>query len=837
MMARLFALTVFAYPLALALLCLGAGLLFDRLSGEFLPAALLPSVGAAALIALSQLSTYISPLAEATPYLLAAVALSGLALARSRLRSLVERLRAWWWLAGLAALAYLLAIAPVLLAGRPSFSSFMALSDSAVHLIGADYLIHHGQDYSHLDLRNSYGRFIESYYASSYPSGADTLFGGSALLLRLPLIWSFQPFNALMLAIGWGPAWLLARSIGLRGAWAALAALSAIVPALVYGYELIGSVKEITVLSMVLTLGALVALHRRWLSREPLRAVPFALVVAAGVSAIGVGFGAWALAAAGVLLVVLVAEGRAGQRRVAEALPTVALGALVLLVVAWPTWVHLSGSLHVAQNVASSGNPGNLPAPLKWTQALGVWLHGSYKQSPAGTALFFTDVLIAVTLAACALGAVHVLRIRRYALAGWIALMLVVWLVLSSYSTTWVSAKSLMISSPVVVLLAWGGVAALLHAGRSVIARPSAGSASASRPSAGGLLAGRAALADLRSVAAPLLALVLAGGVLASDATQYHGSNLAPTARYDELASLNDRFARRGPALFTDFDEYSMYELRNVDVGGPDFVFPPPALARLAGGYGQPVELDRASPDALRAYPLIVTRRDPSASPPPAAYRLAWQGAYYDVWDRRRDAAAAIRHEATADRTPLACARVQRTARVASAHGLTAVGALAPQVVHVSLHSASRPAGWGRQRNGFAMRRAGTLSARFQLPRGGGWELWLQGQFMPEVRVSVDGHPRATIAGQLAGNSLVPDTATPIRVLLSAGAHSVSVTRAGFSLAPGSGGSAVLDGIFLTRAGTPARRLRTLPPAGDARSLCAHHYAWIELVGSIGPRT
>jgi hypothetical protein len=513
------------------------------------------------------------------------------------------------------------------------------------------------------------------------------------------------------------------------------------------------------------------------------------------------------------------------------------LGALVLLVVAWPTWVHLSGSLHVAQNVASSGNPGNLPAPLKWTQALGVWLHGSYKQSPAGTELFFTDVLIAVTLAACALGAVHLLRIRRYALAGWIALMLVVWLVLSSYSTTWVSAKSLMISSPVVVLLAWGGVAALLHAGRSAIGRRSAGSPSAGGTSAGSTLAGRAALADLRSVAAPLLALVLAGGVLASDATQYHGSNLAPTARYDELASLNDRFARRGPALFTDFDEYSMYELRNVDVGGPDFVFPPPALARLAGGYGQPVELDRASPDALRAYPLIVTRRDPSASPPPAAYRLAWQGAYYDVWDRRRDAAAAIRHEATADRTPLACARVQGTARVASAHGLTAVGALAPQLVHVSLHSASRPAGWGHQRNGFAMRRAGTLSARFQLPRGGGWELWLQGQFMPEVRVSVDGHPRATIAGQLAGNSLVPDTATPIRVRLSAGAHSVSVTRAGFSLAPGSGGSAVLDGIFLTRAGTPARTLRTLPPAGDARSLCAHRYAWIELIGSIGPRT
>ena len=50
---------MFAYPLVLALLCVGAGLLVDRCSGGFLPAALLPSVGAAALIALSQLSTYI----------------------------------------------------------------------------------------------------------------------------------------------------------------------------------------------------------------------------------------------------------------------------------------------------------------------------------------------------------------------------------------------------------------------------------------------------------------------------------------------------------------------------------------------------------------------------------------------------------------------------------------------------------------------------------------------------------------------------------------------------------------------------------------------------------
>ena len=85
---------------------------------------------------------------------------------------------------------------------------------------------------------------------------------------------------------------------------------------------------------------------------------------------------------------------------------------------------------------------------------------------------------------------------------------------------------------------------------------------------------------------------------MASDALQYHAANLAPTARYQELASLNSRFAGRGPALFTDFDEWALYELRDLDVGGPDFVYPPPALAAAAGGYGDPVDLDRIAPAA-----------------------------------------------------------------------------------------------------------------------------------------------------------------------------------------------------------------------------------------------
>ncbi len=785
MMARLFALTVLVYPVALALLCLGAGLLADRCSGGFLPAGLLASVGAATLIALSQLSTYFAAIAPATPYLLLALALAGFAVGRARLGALARALlapasrgaglarrRRLTLVAALALgpLAYVLAIAPVLLAGRASFSSFMALSDSAVHLIGADYLIDHGQSYAHLDLANSYGRFLSSYYATSYPSGADTLLGGSSKLLGLPLIWTFQPFNASMLALASGPAWELARRVGLRGVSAALAALVVTIPALVYGYELIGSVKEIVSIAMVLTLGVLVVAHRRWLARGARRALPFALVLAAGVSALGAGFGAWGLAAAAVVLVTLLDGLRARRLARRAALATIGAGALGLLVAAWPTWRHISASLKVARAIASTGNAGNLHAPLRWTQVLGVWLGGSYKQSPSGAWLALSDVLIACALVACALGAALLLVRRRFALAGWIAASVVVWVALARFATTWVEAKALVLSSPVLVLLAWGGVAALRAPSRSGARRVQ------TRPWLQGSRSEQARWAGLGGrVAAALLALALCAGVVGSDLAQYHSSNIAPTARYEELASIDSRFgdagnapAHGGPVLFTDFDEYSMYVLRDLDVGGPDFVYAPPALASLAGGYGQPVDLARASPQALGGYRLIVTRRDPSAARPPAPFALVWEGAYYQVWERRAGAPRAR----------------------------------AVRLVRVALREATHPSGWGREREGWAMKRPGTLSARFALPHGGTWTLWLQGQFMPRVTVAVDGRRVGAIAGQLAGNSLVPDTAPPIALRLGAGAHELSVTRAGFSLAPGNGGSAVLAGAFLT-AGAP----------------------------------
>jgi hypothetical protein len=800
--APVFLATVLLYPCVLTALCVGAGLAVDRASEGFLPAPLLLCVGAAALIALSQLSTDVPTIAPATPYLMAALALAGFVLGWERARRLVRGLRDQLWPVAASLLVYAFALAPVLAGGRASFSSYMVLADSAVHLIGADYLISHGREFAHLDLHNSYGQFLNDYYNTSYPSGGDTLFGGSASLVGLPLIWAFQPFNAFLLAVGAGPCWLLARRMRLDGAWAALAALTAVLPALVYAYELFGSVKEISALPMLLGLGGLLVAHRRWLRAAPTSAIPFALVLAAGVSALGLAFGAWGLAAAAVLAVLLIDELRTRKSRGRRSLAFVAVAALTLLVAAWPTWAELSAALRVAQVIASTGNPGNLHTPLRAIQLFGVWLNESYKLAPVGAQLLDTHVLIALVFASALLGAVHLLRIRAYVLAGWLALTLLASLAVGESVTTWADAKTLVLTSPLAVLLAWAGVGALRAAPRRLMLRP----------------------------IAALVALALVGGVLASDAMQYRSSDLAPTARYRELESLDARFAGKGPTLFTDFDEYSMYELRDLDVGGPDFVYPPPALAGAAGGYGNPVDLDEIAPSALLSYPLIITRRDPAASRPPAAYRLLWQGSYYQVWGRRPGAPAAMAHVALGGSPAHQCARIGSIVHQAGALGERVVAAEAPELVRISLARTRHPARWGHERQGLVMSAPGRLTASFTLPASGRWDVWVQGQIMPSVALSVDGRRIASIAGQLDGDSLVPNTVPPVAVRLAAGPHTLAVTRTGFSLNPGEVGEAVLDAVFLTPADIDPRGPLRAAATANWQSLCGRAYQWVELI-------
>jgi hypothetical protein len=102
---------------------------------------------------------------------------------------------------------------------------------------------------------------------------------------------------------------------------------------------------------------------------------------------------------------------------------------------------------------------------------------------------------------------------------------------------------------------------------------------------------------------------------------------------------------------------------------------------------------------------------------------------------------------------------------------------------------------------------------------------------MPAIGVSIDGHRLASISGQLTGVATDPDTMAPLRVSLSAGAHRLTITRGSAEqLAPGDGGSAILDSIFLTPAGAGAQATLHATPTTQWHSLCGRRLEWIEVV-------
>ena len=68
------------------------------------------------------------------------------------------------------------------------------------------------------------------------------------------------------------------------------------------------------------------------------------------------------------------------------------------------------------------------------------------------------------------------------------------------------------------------------------------------------------------------------------------------------------------------------------------------------------------------------------------------------------------------------------------------------------------------------------------MPHAGVWDVWLEGQIMPTITLSVDGHRLTSIGAQLGGNSVVLNTMAPVPVSLSAGRHRLSLSRGGFTL-------------------------------------------------------
>jgi hypothetical protein len=339
-----------------------------------------------------------------------------------------------------------------------------------------------------------------------------------------------------------------------------------------------------------------------------------------------------------------------------------------------------------------------------------------------------------------------------------------------------------------------------------------------------------------------LPALLITAGVLAGNALTYHDVTLAPYARLHELAYIGERFARQGPTLTPDFEEYAEYYLRDDNqtsmVNGPTLGLRPDVNRAAQPGGIFAYDLNEFSLSWVESFRTIVMRRNPVASRPPSNYRLVYLSSYYEVWQREQPAKSVYVHVPLADapgnRSPRVCAEILASARKV---GPTArVAYMQTPSRYVQLDGSNTVLSGALQDSGGTILATGAGRAvREQpIPAAGRYDFFLSGSFGRPVDVLVDGKHVGTAAYQVSypGEWLLIGSRR-----LSRAVHRIEITRGGVSLHPGNGDG--IDGFNRTIGplviipARPALPVVRYSGVGQFRQICrssSQPLRWAEVV-------
>ncbi len=665
------------FPLVLAALCAGLGLLVDLICGRRLPGVLVLPVGLAAIVVVGGFTTIADATAQLTAPLLLALAVLGAGL------SLPWRFGRPDPLAAVAAVGVFLVFgAPVILSGDPTFAGFIKLDDTATWLALTDQTMAHGHDLGSVE-PSTYRATLDFNLADGYPVGAFIPFGAAQEFVGGDLAWVFQPYLAFLAAmLSLCLFSLLGGVLGDRRL-RALVAFVAAQPALLVGYALWGGIKEVAVAFLIALAAALApaVLNDRVRPRE---LVPLMVAAGALVGVASVGGLIWL----GPMLAALAALvwARFGLPvAIGRAAPFVA-GVAVLAIPVIVTGGLLPPTSTPLTNQDDAANLGDALNPF---QVLGLWPAGDFRVAPDASVV--TAILVALAVLAAAVGAWALWR-RRQSAPLLYAAALVSCAAIVFAGSPWVDGKALATAAPVALTLALVGAAAFLRA---------------DRPTGIALL------------------VLLTGGVLWSNALAYGGASLAPYDQLSELEEIGERFAGEGPALMTEYNPYgARHFLRRLDAEGASELRVR-EVALTGGGTaakGEAPDVDEIARDSLFEYRTLVLRRSPVRSRPPSPYRLVWAGEHYEVWQRPiLPAGLPPEHLALGDQDDPAevpnCSEVGGLGLLALNNGASGVRMLGAR--HASVLDAS----------------SGTL----RTPRAGTYEAWLEGSVPGEVELLVDG--------------------------------------------------------------------------------------------------
>jgi hypothetical protein len=791
---------VIAMPLLVWVVCTGCGLALERLLRVRLSNALLAPLGLCVALVLI-MPGYTAGAGDVLAVALVAVlALVGLIFARDGLRA---RMNPGW--AGAAALAvYVIYTMPVIAYGHWTWSGYDFVNDSSFELLLANHVKGFGTLLGQLP-ESSQRQFLVQYLANGYPLGTQALLGTFSGLIDTSVAVIYQPYISSLAAIG---AMALA-SIGERrlGGWrAALVAVVAICANLTYQYALQGGIKEIGLLATICA-GVALGYASISLKRPYAGSVLVALAAAAALAT----YNAVALAYVGALVLFLGLAVALTQRiwpRPRWALP-VAVGGCLAAVLAIPSLTTFQTFFAVASaGQGSSGvgaqQLGQLLRKLPLSQLSGVWLFGEYRLPiPPGLKGTLTALATAAILVLLVVGVLWALRRRESGsvlLAGVTGLiMLVVFPRVSPYA----QGKLLAVAGPAVLFVAL----AFLASARGHLAWP-----------------------------AMALVGTLAVAVFGSDVLAYAHDRVAPTARIEAIEQTGDHFAGQGPVLWNEAEEYVKFFGRAAKVSSPFEPITPQQVQLRSPTYfvDHYFDLDEELLSFVEGYPIIITRRSPAASRPPANFRLVYENKYYLGW-RRSSTPQVLDHlpeqQPYSPSTTVTCPALAPV--VASAPvGTELIVATTPELaVFNPISDTRRSPSWPAdpaQAGAVETITAGSAQGVLTLRSSGRYAVWVQGDFPRKTYVQVDGRTVGWVAG-----SNTPDQWLQAATLrLSPGRHRVRVYADGGHrhFGPGEwprGDDGTIGAMGLQMQSPESLRTVTLT---DWRTLCGKQADWVELV-------
>jgi hypothetical protein len=793
------------YPLVLLALSAGGGLLVRRVGAGWLPGVLVAPVGFALLIATCSFATYITWLTPVAPYIPVVFALAGVGLEARAGKLHAARLRGVPWGTLAALFAFAAIAAPTLLTGTPTWSGYSRIVDIGFQMDFSQHLAEAGR--AAVGVASSFQVVVGKLLNIGYPGGGQATLGVTAKLIRTNVAWCYQTYHAFAAAMGALAIYSLLGRVSTSRPLRALGAAVAIQPTVLYAYALVGGIKELSTAAMLMVVAAVLA--ERLPGKGPARSVaPAAVSISGAFAAFSVGALPWL----GLLLAVLFAVTLIPHGRWRTLTSWVVLGVGTVLI-SLPGIISAATQLSGIASSAIGGvvelGLGNLAAPVPAWSAAGVWLTADYRFPLEHAAM--THRLDVFVLVLAVVGFAYALARRRWVLAAMGIAAPIALQYYKAHSTAWLQFKSFTITGVFVLTLAFAGTCALAANRRRWV-----------------------------SLLGWLAAAVITAAVLYGNAITYHDTTLAPAARYYDLAAIGHRYAGQGPTLYPGFDEYAEYFLREAD--GSSSVNPAKGEYSIRpgveepGGVGYAFNMNQFQLPYIQKFRLIVEPRSPLSVRAPSNWELAERTRYFNVWRRVRPATEVYFHFPLSglphERTPEFCAKLIDTVHRAGA-GATVAYVNAPPVTEVGPATGVFSNYWLPAGGAIIAYGAGSDRVALTLPQTASYSVWIAGSIGRPIKFTLDGRPLGTVAYE----ERYPQQFIRIGArMLSAGRHTLLLTRGGGSLHPGSGDDVdpdtrELGGIVLIPGENPSTHVNVVP-ASDAERVCSAPvgYQWMEVL-------